>query len=388
CTYTDVYTFHLLYMKMGEYFDKNPYKTIGAFNIIPINAWVSLVGSTRPEAQDEYIDALARSIPDVSNIGNGCFVGIDDLARGELCFFRGQLNEAEQYLKQSVDKAQARDQFIIQNRALAYLMRIAFFQGDFEMATARLKDMETMLSEKDYGIRYTMYDIAYAFYKMTLGMAEDIPDWLKGDFVPYAHPTFLENYGNRIRAQYHYQKRQYSALLAYLENEPKETILFARIEQKLLQALSLYQLKRRNEAIAALTEAYYLAEPNGLTVFFTQYGKDMRTLTAAARKDETCTIPRAWLDDINRKAAGYAKRQSHIVAQYRAAHNLETGIVLTKREIEVLNDLVKGLSRSEIAASQNVSVNTVKMLMSSMYDKLGVTTLPEAIRVAVDQKIL
>ena len=389
CTYTDVYDFEIYFKKFSEYYKKNPFKTIGAYNLVPISAWASLVGTSHPGAQEEYIEAVSRSIPYASALGKGFFVGFDDLTRGELSFFRGEFDTAEQYLKQAADKAQLCDQYVTLNRALAYLMRISFFRGDYTDTNAKLLAMEALLSEKDHGVRYTMYDIACGFYQLIMGRPDYIPEWLKGDFSPYAHPSYIENYANRIKAQYHYQKRRYSALLAYIENETeKQTVLFGRIEFKVLQSLSLYQLKRYEEAVLALTKAYELAEPNGLTVFFIQYSKDMRTLTSAALKDKNCPIKKEWLENINRKASAFAKRRSHIISEYMSANNIKPETALTKRETDILKDLAQGLSRTEIAASRNISVNTVKMVINIIYDKLHASNLPEVIRLAIDRKII
>ena len=189
--------------------------------------------------------------------------------------------------------------------------------------------------------------------------------------------------------QYHYHKHQYSALLAFIENEvERQAILYSRIELKVLQALSLYQLKRRGEAFTALTEAYRLAEPNKITTVFIQYSKDMRTLTAAVLRDNSSPIPKEWLKNINRKSSAFAKRKSHMILEYMSANDISKEVALTGREKEILKDLSHGLSRTEIAANQNISTNTVKMVINIIYDKLRVTSLPEAIRTAVYQKIV
>jgi len=234
-----------------------------------------------------------------------------------------------------------------------------------------------------------MYDIACGFYQLALKQPEQIPEWLKGDFSPYNHPSFLENYANRIRAWYHYQTHQYSTLLAFIENAmEQQAILFGKIELKVLAAMSLYKLKRRDEAIDTLSEAYNLAEPNGFITLFTRYAKDMRTLTAAALRNSSCQIPKTWLDNINRKASAFEKRQTHMISAYKTANHLEKKTPLTKRETEILKDLSQGLSRTEIAASQNISVNTVKMTINIIYEKLHANNLADAIRIAAEQKII
>ncbi|MCL2223031.1 MAG: LuxR C-terminal-related transcriptional regulator [Oscillospiraceae bacterium] len=388
CTYTDEYEFYKYQKKMADNYFKSPFKIIGKYNLVPVCAWASLVGTKREGAQEEYIDAMARLIPIASKLGNGFFVGFDDLARGELCFYRGQFDEAERYLKKSILKTQPYSQYVTLSRALAYLMRIAFIRGNYEVATENLQAMEPLLSDEDYGVRYTIYDIAHSFYLLFLGQTEQIAEWLKGDFSPYAHPAFIENYANRIKVQYHYQTGQYGRLLGFIENEVERSVLFGKIELKLVQSLVLYKQKQRADAMRVFAEAYELSEPNALTVIFTQFSKDMRTLTAAALKDDNCTIPKEWLREINRKASAIAKQQSHTIAKHRAVNNITKEITLTEREKKILKDLSHGLSRSEIAATQNISVNTVKMVINAIYDRLCVSNLPDAIRVAVARKIV
>jgi len=389
CTYTDVYDFDIYYKKMSEYFDKDSLSIFSSYEAMSSIAWASLVGTSRAGAQEEYIDAVSRATQYTSHVLSGVFVGYDDLLHGELYFYQGEFEAAEQYLKQSVDKAHTYNQYVTQSHALAYLMRIAFLRGNFADVNDWLQAMEIFLNEKDYDVCYTMHDIARGFYYLTLEQPEQIPTWLKGDFSAYAHPAFIENYANRIKAQYHYQKGNYRILLSFIESEMKQrTILFWKIELKLLESLSHYHLKQRGEAFSALTEAYELAESNGLVIFFIQYSKDMRTLTNAAIRDGTCAIPKPWLENINRKASAYAKRQSRIILEYMTANNIHKEITLTKREAKILKDLSLGLSRTEIAASYDISTNTVKVAINSIYEKLKAGNLVDAVRIAATRKII
>ena len=389
CTYNDVYDFDFCFKKMREYFDKNPFEIVGSYKVISMTSRATLVGTNRAGAMEEFISAVSRSTSYLSHVLTGFCSGYTELLRGELCFYRMEFNEAEQYLKQSIVKSCEHDQYVIQHRALVYLMNIDFSRGDFSSAAAKLKEMEDLLSEKDYGVRYTMYDIACAFYWMALDRSEEIPEWLKGDFSHYAHPSFLENYANRAKTRYHFKTHKYNSLLAYIEDVTEHpTILLDKIELKILQALSLYKLKRRTEAIVVFTEAYYLAESNNMIAAFVQHAKDMRTLSAAALKEKACPIPKDWLIDINNMASAFARRKSNLISEYRSVNNLEEEIELTKREIAILKDLADGLSRTEVAYSHNISINTVKTAIRIIYDKLYVTTLPEAIRTAVDRKII
>ena len=390
CPITNIYDFDIYFEKLGMYYDKSPFAALDTLTSQPISAWALLVGSHRAGAFEEYIDAISRSIPHISRVLNGNLYGFDDLVRGELCYFRQELGEAERHLKQALYKANERKQYDIQNRSLLYLMHIAFAHGDYNAANQLLQSMKELLNETGYTVRYEMtYDIACGSYHLMLNQPEHIPGWLKDDFSAYTHPAFLENYANLVKAQYHYQTRRYNTLLAYIENErERQVLLLCKIELKVLEALSLYQLKQRSKALVALREAYTFAELNRIAAPFIRYGKDMRTITTAALKSNECFIPKTWLENMNRKASAFAKRQAYVISKYRAINNLRDEVPLTKREIEVLRDLSQGLSRTEIAVSQDTSVNTIKMIINAIYDKLCVSTLPDAIRIATDRKVL
>jgi len=121
---------------------------------------------------------------------------------------------------------------------------------------------------------------------------------------------------------------------------------------------------------------------------FIELGKDMRTLTATALKEKVSGIPGEWVESVNRKSASYAKRQAHVIADYKQANNIGDGVAFTPRETEILSDLSHGLSRAEIAAGRNISINTVKMLIGIIYGKLGAENLADLIRIAVERKIV
>jgi DNA-binding CsgD family transcriptional regulator len=99
-------------------------------------------------------------------------------------------------------------------------------------------------------------------------------------------------------------------------------------------------------------------------------------------------IPRVWLENINRKAASYAKYQNHVIAEYRKAMNIADTIIFSPRETEILVDMSRGLSRVEIAANRGLSINTVKMVINNIYAKAGAENLADLIRIAVEQKLI
>ncbi|MDR1966848.1 MAG: helix-turn-helix transcriptional regulator, partial [Synergistaceae bacterium] len=84
----------------------------------------------------------------------------------------------------------------------------------------------------------------------------------------------------------------------------------------------------------------------------------------------------------------YAKRELLVVSEYRKANNLGHDLHLSPREIGILHDIYHGLTRSEIAVSHDLSISTVKMVLSSIYSKLGADSTANVIRIALERKLI
>jgi LuxR family maltose regulon positive regulatory protein len=234
-----------------------------------------------------------------------------------------------------------------------------------------------------------------------VGQPRSVANWLKVEFEESALASQLADFGNLARAKIYCLDKRYYDVLPFIQSQEngKENgkgkfkdknsfVLLGRLDLKALEAVCLYQIGDREKAMAALEEAYGLALSNDLTMPFVELGKDMRTLTAAAIKDKNHGIPKEWLETINRKSATYAKRLAFIVAEYRKNHGSRDDLHLSSREMEVLNDLYRGLSRSEIAANRNLSLNTVKSVLGMVYTKLDADNTIDAIRVALERQLI
>jgi LuxR family maltose regulon positive regulatory protein len=388
CTFDDRYDFDEYYAKFEKCLSDFP-PIPGHLANHPAGPWISMVGAARRGAPQEYIDAAIRAEQHVSRCFYGAMTGTGDLAKGELLFYQDDIRGAEPFIVRALDSAKEKKQFEIVHRALFYILRIAVLQGNYTKLERALKDMEVQLNESEYTVRYITYDIALAWYYCLLCIPEKTPEWLKEKFTPYSHASFIENFGNQIKAFYCYVTNNYPSLLAYMEEQKKrEAILYGRIEMFAMEACIHYKMKNREKAYSMLKEAYKTASPNNITMPFIELGKDMRTLTSFAQKMTDDAIPKSWLESINRKSASYAKRLVHIITKYKHSGGAKNKIAISQRESEILTDLSHGLSRTEIAANRNLSVNTVKMIINNVYMKLGAENLVDAIRIASEKKIV
>ena len=384
---TDIYNFDLINEKIARLVTS----PIDPGNLInrSYGPWICVVGSSRKGSVQDFIDTLKRSNAYLSKCFTSSDMGEYELACSEYKFYQGDLSEADINCKRLVDWLRERRKSGVIQKALFYILRIAVAQGNFSQVQQTMKDMKSLLDDTEYTTRFVHYDIMLCWYYCALGLPEKVPYWVKENFSLYADASFVENTANQMKARYYYITRNYHQLLLYIhEMKQRESFLFGRIELLVIEACIHYKLKDKENAYAVFEEAYLTAEPNKIKMPFIELGKDMRTLTSFAQKYKNGKISHEWLEDINRKSASYAKRLSHIVTEYKQTFGFSEINIISPREREILTDLSHGLSRTEIASSRNLSINTVKMLVNNVYMKLGAENLAEAIRVAAERKII
>jgi len=389
CTVDDRYDFHIYFAKMGQCFNKFA-SELEKLSNYPTSTYFGMAGASRQGAPQEYIDSLANSVEHTSGSLGGCMAGIDDLARGELLFYQGDVREAEFYILRGIEKARAGKQFELVSRALFYLIRIAVAQGQYSKATQALQDTKNLIDEDEYLNRFKNYEITYGAFCIYAMELENAPSFLKDKFSPYGHTFYYENSLNQVKALYCYNTGNYAPLMAYIEeNKHREfIILYQRVELMAMEACIYFKKKNRSAAFSILRDAYNIASPNSLIMPFMSLGNDMRALTSAAMREPDIGIPKAWLEMIGSKSAYYAKYQSQFRSSHDKSSGTDGGVSLTDREIEVLRDLYNGLSRSEIAAHLNLSINTVKLFINNIYTKLDAHNLAEVIRKTIELKLL
>jgi LuxR family maltose regulon positive regulatory protein len=387
CVTDDSYDFDLYFEKFAKHFPK-PADMFRFANHCP-PPWLNCAGTSRKGAPEEFIGALTRMVSHLSPCLNGYMSGEDSAAWGELRFYQGDTRAAQSCFSRALELAIENKQFETTHRSLLYILRIAVSQGNYTKMEQAMKDLKAGLDENDYSNRFINYDLSLALFHCLLGLPEKIPEWLKQDFAPYVHAAFTDNFGNQMKARFCYMTRNYAPLLSYIkEMRQRESYLLGRVEILAMEACVHYKMKDKKRAFDVLLEAYNTASPNNLLMPFIELGKDMRTLASSALKESAGGIPKDWLENISRKSTTYAKRQAHVITEYRQANLLAEKIDFTPREMEILTDLSQGLSRADIAASRKLSVNTVKMIIARIYMKLGAKNFADLIRIAVERKII
>ncbi|GHV52409.1 hypothetical protein AGMMS49579_09610 [Spirochaetia bacterium] len=392
------YGFAGLFEKAATHAPLSGYVTRPPVSVLTISSYICRVGSSAKGGMEKYIETLTAIAPHAAVAMGGCMMGLDDLAKAELAFFRGDTAEAEKQAHIALLRAVEGMQYEIENQALFYLLRIYLGRGNYEEMRRILKEMEARLDQCYYLNRFIYHDVNMGWLCAQIGNTAQLAPWLKNDFEESDLNSMARGLEILVKAKSHFAEKRYPVALAALENwtDDAGAPVLGRVETKALESVCRYHLRDREGAFAALEQAYKLSEPNGFTMPFTELGKDMRTLAEAALKDKPPGLPVLWLEECRRNAAAYAKKL-YIIAKLfdkgasendGAKKTADVSAALSRREREVLSYLSQGLTREEIAAASNLSINTIKSNVRSIYNKLGAANRADAVRIAAELRIL
>jgi LuxR family maltose regulon positive regulatory protein len=396
--YTALYTGvrdHTRSLELGHrYFKRSGGMTKGPRERASVSSYVSRVGyPAEKDSLQNGIDMFQGYVDYVIEAKNGMMQGMADLAGCEAAYFKADIKKAEGLAYQAIDKARSAEQFQIENRALHFLLRIYIHMGNVGRIRSVLEQLKSQLDNVEFLGGYTLYDIASGWFFAHIRQLDRVAGWLKSDFEKSDLNTLLYGLEKLVQAKCFLAEKNYYAALASLEGQDGryglEAFLIGKVEVTALRAVCKYNSGDRTGAIRALTQAYNISVTEDLDMPFIELGRDMRTLTAAAIRDNTCEIPQTWLVRIHKKSSAYAKTLSYIITEYRNFNKLnEKLFALTIKEKEILTDLCHGLSRTEIASNRNISVNTVKLLLQTIYSKLGAKNTADAVWIAASMKLV
>ncbi|MDR0519588.1 MAG: LuxR C-terminal-related transcriptional regulator [Clostridiales Family XIII bacterium] len=393
--FTDSYKFDKYFERMAHHFAQFPYERAnpGAnpVSIHTIPPYAGTVCTTKEGSFEKYIGALERGVQYTTKSLDGYMAGMDMLAKGELCFFKGDLVGAEAHVSNAFAASERARQYDIRNRALFIMMRICLARGKYEYMPTVLHQLNQQIGYTDYANRQLTYDVVTSWFYTRIGLLNYVPNWIDHDFEEESISEYCTDFANLMKAHLLYHKKQYQQLLTFLYREGgNASSLYMQIDYAILKSLCNYSINNKADAFDLLVEAYELSRTNELIMPFIEYGKEMRTLTGAAEKADCVMgrIPYDWLNNINRRANTYAKYLNNIIGDFRKANGLDQEVVLTPREISILTELYKGLSRAEIAMQQGLSVNTIRVILDSIFEKLNARNSMDAIRIAAERNLL
>jgi LuxR family maltose regulon positive regulatory protein len=163
---------------------------------------------------------------------------------------------------------------------------------------------------------------------------------------------------------------------AMYDSAVKEGRNLYAIEGALLRALGLWQLKKKKQWTAALSESLDLAEQAGAVRLYLDLGEPVRVLLS-----EYMTLAAKSRSKKQARLVGYAQKLLDAYSPVGVdSPRSSLPEPLSPREMQVLKLVVSGASNQEIANELVVTVATVKAHTNTIYSKLGVSGRTQAIR--------
>jgi LuxR family maltose regulon positive regulatory protein len=252
--------------------------------------------------------------------------------------------------------------------------------------------MAVHLNNPDFWNRQLLYDLFTGFFYLQIGLPQMASSKLFVDERESSAEVHVPARELILCVKNYIAKKKYNQALVVLCNsyprEPNERFLLGELTLSLLSAAAKIKTNDTPGALKDFEKAYRLSFEGEFEMPFAELGRNLHPLCAAALKQQNSGIPEAWLKIIDRKASAYAKKAAFIADSFKREKNVRESVSLSGREKEVLTDLYQGLSRDEIAANRYLSINTVKKILQSVYIKLDANNNVDAIRIALEKKLI
>ncbi|MDR2687866.1 MAG: LuxR C-terminal-related transcriptional regulator [Oscillospiraceae bacterium] len=396
CVTTHRYEFHRHFETAMRYFRMSPHPIAaeGHFTSADMRSFACLVGVGAGRRKfGEFLEAARQAVKYIPLAMKGLYGGYDDLCACELAFYRNRPEECRRLAHKAISNARANAQYGIEAMAVQYLLRAAVQDGDYSLAREMLRQLRGMLDIPQFWNRQLLYDLYTGYFYAHIGLHSLVAPWLTANTKNAPLDSHLPAREQLLRVKCLCMAGKFDEALAVLnrpvrESEAQERFLLGEVARSVFGAVARLRTGDAEGAMAEFERAYKLSFNGEFVTYFIDLGKHMHLLAAEALKKPGCAIPREWLLATDKKAAVYAKKVAFIASAYKSDNEIGDAVKLTEREQQLLGDLYQGLSRAEIAASRYLSINTVKTLLQGLYAKLGAENNVDAVRIAIEKKLL
>jgi ATP/maltotriose-dependent transcriptional regulator MalT len=395
CTFTHVYDFAAWTSKAREIANRCaiPITSSEQLNYPVMRSFVCFVGiGAKRDEIDEFASNIHKMALDNFAPLDGYYYGYDDLLESEIAFFRGDIAAARRFAAMAITKAASRKQYEIEASAIFYAVKAALVDGDYPAIEKLLEKTSKDVGKSSFLRGNLFCGYILAIFYSALNILPMVPSFL-------SQPSLYEDYDNNLiirdnitRAQCLIAAKRFDDAYAVLQLPSFDTgdgrFLLCELVRRTFCAMARNGMGDAKGALDDFQSSYELTFNGELVMPYVENGQLTRSLVRLALASDSCTIPRKWLTDIDRRASSYIKKTAIVAADVRKKYNIQVDFNLSERERELLNDICQGLSREEIAATRYLSVNTVKTVLKSLYAKLGASSNIEVLRIALAHDML
>lgn len=396
CTATHKYNALEYIKKSIEYTDLSSnlhVELTSPFFVPHVRSYACLVGEgAELSAFDTFLEASRQAAFYISETYHSMFYGYDELVAAEIAYYKNQLDLAKKHAHNAVAKSREKNQYSIEAMAKQYLLRIAVHESEPQLAKEILRQLYKNLDSPNFWNGQLLYDISTGMFYSLIGLPDMSPPWMTIDEKETASEVHMPIAELLVCLNTCIALKKYDQALTILYNAyPRalhDRFIFSELQFHLIAAVAKIRNNDVDGAMEDFERAYTMSFNGAFEMPFIEMGKNLHQLTAVALVQENCKIPGEWLKKIERKASVYAKKAAVIMNAFKGEDEVKSQVNLSEREQEVLKDLYDGLSREEIAENRYLSINTVKKILQSIYIKLDANNNVDAIRIAIEKKLI
>ena len=280
--------------------------------------------------------------------------------------------------RELASKVLQRDEPLLLSMGLPALAGVHLSRGELDTAAEILQHAERASEHLRNPYWHALHSITtHVRFWIARGELERAVRWAERVQHEERHPAPLARELEdmalvRIVLAQHKTEEALMRLVPLLESATKQERWGHIIELLLLQTLAYLERREEQAALAALTQAVHLAEPEGYMRSFLDEGVPMAALLSKLRDRQRKQGPTPYLDKVltafsPQKVVDYPTPQNALLDP------------LSTREQEVLHLMARGASNQEIAETLVITLDTVKRHVSNILSKLGASNRTQAV---------
>lgn len=311
---------------------------------------------------DRELQLMDECMPYYYRLTGGHGNGAEYAMHGETEFMRGNLDTAETYAHRAMLEAKSKNQSSIYQCGLFVLANIAVQRCDESMLFNALFDMsESAYSNTEDMCRYTLSLFLGYIYAFTHRPDKVDGRLASGNFGETETAPMTVPFAHIVYAKVLLERGEYTKLLALCPFAADNAAVFPSILPQIYFSIfaccAHNALGNKSAAEKSLQAAVSLAEADKLYMPFAQNFSDIKAVFQNIKPNaefysEVCRLGSSFEKSAVQIGLGKPK--------------------LSPREREVAELIRQGFTNKQIAARLYVSVSTVKMTISNIFDKTGI----------------
>jgi len=315
-----------------------------------------------------------------TDLARGCGKGANHLLTAEVHIERCQYEDAEIEAEKAICRGESLNQMAIIVNSKFILARIALGRGDVIKARGIIEALSDEIHQLNSPILSSTHALISGYIGGILNDKSYFDKWLAEgeidscDVLYQGIGYFYIVYGMYLLVEKDYITLEYTCE-TMVEEYKQYNQQFLLLFSYLFSTIAKYHLNDWQRAEAMLSEAIGIAKKDNLRLVFLELGKElMPILEHLTLSDEEVLF----IASIKSEMIAYVRGIEH------DEHSTQKLSDLTKREIEILMQIVNGKTNKQIAGELFIAEVTVRKNITSIYRKLAVRGRTAAVKKAIE----